>query len=1317
MIEKIASSLLEWGQLLNLGDIRRYLETHPELLTEEALVIMGMLVEQAKENNDQQAIRVFEDNLELLRECRELGVELAFAKRFDSKTSKMPAELQALLEQLSPEHREKFLELNKQASTAEEFRNLLYGELELMAALEKILGQDSSSGVEIPLEFQADHLRAEQLQKEYQQTGNPEALTQAIEIWLEVLDSSIYQRSEQEFQFAVMAQIGSILLQRYWELGKVIDLSQAIAFTQQAVTGTEDSHPNKADYLNRLGMILWARYTRGDGVADLEQAIEVTEKALGLTLAGSPDKLMFLNNLGLLLSERYEQIGELEDLERAIEVAEEVVGLTEDGNLNKADYLTNLGTILSVRFKQIGKLEDLERALDASEKAVYLTEDGNPNKATYLNNLGGMFSVRYERIGKLGDLERAIEIAEEVVGLTKDGNPAKAGYLHNLANWLSDRYEQIGELGDLERAIEMTERAVKMTPAGSPEKAKYLNSQGTILSARYKRSGKLEDLEQALDALEKAVYLTQDSNSEKSMYLTNLGVIFSYRYKRTGELADLERAIEVAEEAKELIKDDNPGKAGYLNNLANRLLERYGRSGELADLDRAIEMTEKAVRLTEEGSPKQTKYLNNLGVMLSIRYERIGELADLERANEIAEEVVDLTEDSHPNKAGYLNNLGRVLSSRYRLTENLSDLHRAIVVMEKAVRLTSMSSPDKAMRQNNLGDQLSNRYRWSRELGDLEQAIKIYQQAIEIGQIRNPQAVIYASRSWGRLMLGEGEWQQVYDVLEHAQSTIRTLVKQHALRSAKEDWLKEVQGIADQQAFALGKMGQVDEAVEVIEKGRGQLLSAQLVHKRANLSALEAEAPDLAERYLEITGLIKFYQQADLEGTKEREHVRANLRQFNQDLEELVEEIKDVPGFEDFLAELEIGGIRVAAADFPIVYMAVTVAGTLVLVVEPSGEVPYWFVDMNEDELRERMQGPLVDSRLGGYLGIYQDWKRKSQRGVPKLVYQDAEKAWFDALENISEWLWDELVGTLVEKLQAAGYDNARLIPGGLLSFLPLHAAWVEDASKPTGKRYALDEIHFSYVPNAQALRSAKGGKDRPVDSLLMIDNPDGSLMFSHVEADAVTEYFREKQVKHLANQDATFDEISNNLTKFSVLHFSTHGMANFNQPLDSGIQTADPAGSEQMLRLRDVIGMDLSKARLAVLSACETGIPGTRLIDEVVSLPTGWLQAGVPGVVSSLWAVQDASTMMLMERFYRFWRAEEMSPAEALRKAQQWVRDTTNRQKEEHYGSWVNQMSEGTRMSADAAREMLNTLLIKGPDEHSFEHPFFWAAFGYFGV
>ena len=57
------------------------------------------------------------------------------------------------------------------------------------------------------------------------------------------------------------------------------------------------------------------------------------------------------------------------------------------------------------------------------------------------------------------------------------------------------------------------------------------------------------------------------------------------------------------------------------------------------------------------------------------------------------------------------------------------------------------------------------------------------------------------------------------------------------------------------------------------------------------------------------------------------------------------------------------------------------------------------------------------------------------------------------------------------------------------------------------------------------------------------------------------------------------------------------------------------------------------------------------------MGLTRGFLYAGVPRVVASLWAVQDRATAELMTRFYRAMWGDGLTPAAALRQAQRSMR------------------------------------------------------------
>ncbi|HEX5715829.1 MAG TPA: CHAT domain-containing tetratricopeptide repeat protein [Thermoanaerobaculia bacterium] len=127
-------------------------------------------------------------------------------------------------------------------------------------------------------------------------------------------------------------------------------------------------------------------------------------------------------------------------------------------------------------------------------------------------------------------------------------------------------------------------------------------------------------------------------------------------------------------------------------------------------------------------------------------------------------------------------------------------------------------------------------------------------------------------------------------------------------------------------------------------------------------------------------------------------------------------------------------------------------------------------------------------------------------------------------------------------------------------------------------------------------------------------------------------------------------------LSGYRVVHFATHGVLDAERPALSGLALSmvgpDGSAQEGFLHLRDVYGLRLD-ADLVVLSGCRTALGRELRGEGLVGLTRGFLYAGAPRVVASLWKVEDRATSELMTRFYRALWEEGLAPAAALRSAQ----------------------------------------------------------------
>ena len=395
------------------------------------------------------------------------------------------------------------------------------------------------------------------------------------------------------------------------------------------------------------------------------------------------------------------------------------------------------------------------------------------------------------------------------------------------------------------------------------------------------------------------------------------------------------------------------------------------------------------------------------------------------------------------------------------------------------------------------------------------------------------------------------------------------------------------------------------------------------------------------------------------------------------------------------------------------VYLATTKAGSLAIIVDGERIEEVW-LDFTEADLEailvKREDGLITGGILAGQLHAH--------------AHFEAE------LTEALALLGKKVMSRVALRLRRMKLEEVTLLPAGRLALLPLHAACY-----PRGAESVcfLDEFTVSYAANARTLAAAqrelKARYSPP--RLVGVGNPLPSLRPLHAaqaELEEVADQFPEGARLTLYGEAATRTALLNTIGYGTHLHFSCHGLFDVKSPLDSCVVLS----GEDRLTLRDFLygAAQPKSARLTVLSACQTAISDFQnLPDECVGLPAGILQCGVPGVIGTLWPVDDLSTALLMVKFYELhllsdqsagW--ESMPPGKALQKAQQWLRDVTNGELfqyfNKHYELDMARRQRAARIAGETLTEGMGRFGLDEPHRQPFaDKPFHWAPFVFVGV
>ena len=239
--------------------------------------------------------------------------------------------------------------------------------------------------------------------------------------------------------------------------------------------------------------------------------------------------------------------------------------------------------------------------------------------------------------------------------------------------------------------------------------------------------------------------------------------------------------------------------------------------------------------------------------------------------------------------------------------------------------------------------------------------------------------------------------------------------------------------------------------------------------------------------------------------------------------------------------------------------------------------------------------------------------------------------------------LYEHLITPIRDGLRG---DRLLIVPHDVLHYVPFPAL-----RSPEG-RWLVEDYTLATLPSASVMKFLGDKEAAAAAGALVVGNPGtgaaSRLPFAEREAYAVGERFPGATV--LVREAATEGRVKARIGTAGLLHFATHAELREDDPLSSALLLVPDSAEDGRLEVREIFRLDL-KARLVVLSACDTGLGRLSRGDELVGLQRAFLYAGTPAVVTTLWKVDDRASFVLMREFYD--HLATRGPAIALQRAQ----------------------------------------------------------------
>ncbi|KAH9993122.1 hypothetical protein BJV74DRAFT_884483 [Russula compacta] len=394
-------------------------------------------------------------------------------------------------------------------------------------------------------------------------------------------------------------------------------------------------------------------------------------------------------------------------------------------------------------------------------------------------------------------------------------------------------------------------------------------------------------------------------------------------------------------------------------------------------------------------------------------------------------------------------------------------------------------------------------------------------------------------------------------------------------------------------ASYLIQIGQLQQAIEILERGRG-LLWSEMRGLRTSIDQLHAINLHLAQKFVAVNQdlealttsgspavWIQDGQVSGHEGMDPLGRLVVKQRKLVEERDGLISQIRAQPGFDSFLIPPSFDTLRSAAAGGPVILINYSRWRSDIIILlhdSPPSLIPTC------NDFYDRAKG-LRDKLLAA---------RNS--GLDSREYEDA-------LRHVLKHLYDLVGHPVVERLCELNVPEQSCIwwcPTSVFCSLPLHAMG-PIRSDGRIKLYFSDLYIPSYTPTLSALIESRKPSVRALNepSMLLVVQPDAQMPKSFEEMHIVQTVC--PLVETLSGKTATPIDTLDRLRKHRFAHISCHGILETGKPFDTFFKLNQGAH----LTLLDIVRSRLPMAEFAFLAACHTAeITEESIADEDCTLP-----------------------------------------------------------------------------------------------------------------